>query len=57
MSDLQDIIVSSSIKAFNQGIRTERQRLVKVLEAIQGEVSWDFEQQIQELIDELKANQ
>ena len=31
MSDLQDVIVSSSIKAFNNGVYYERQRLTSLL--------------------------
>jgi hypothetical protein len=32
MSDLQDIIVTSSVRAFNQGMYTERSRILTVLE-------------------------
>ena len=36
MSDLQDVIASTSVKAFNsgylQGARDERQRIIKLLE-------------------------
>jgi hypothetical protein len=31
MSDLQDVIVSSSIKAFNNGVFHERERIVALL--------------------------
>jgi hypothetical protein len=31
VSDLQDVIVSSSIKAFNNGVYYERQRLTSLL--------------------------
>ena len=31
MSDLQDVIVTSSIKAFNHGIRAERERILRIL--------------------------
>jgi hypothetical protein len=31
VSDIQDIIASSGIKAFNQGIRFERERILQIL--------------------------
>jgi hypothetical protein len=32
MSELQDVIATSSIRAFNQGIRFERERIIRLLE-------------------------
>lgn len=32
MSQLQDVIATSSIRAFNQGIRFERERIIRLLE-------------------------
>jgi hypothetical protein len=32
MSELQDVIATSSIRAFNQGIRFERERIIRILE-------------------------
>lgn len=34
MSDLQDAIVATSIKAYNQGIRTDREQVIKLLEEV-----------------------
>ena len=34
MSDLQDVIVSSSIKAFNNGVYYERERIVCLLQEL-----------------------
>ena len=34
MSDLQDVIVSSSIKAFNNGVYYERERIVSLLQEL-----------------------
>jgi hypothetical protein len=34
VSDLQDVIVSSSIKAFNNGVYFERQRIASLLLAL-----------------------
>ncbi len=34
MSDLQDVIVSSSIKAFNNGVYYERERIVSLLQPL-----------------------
>lgn len=31
MSDLQDVIVSSSIRAYNQGARDERERMLRAI--------------------------
>lgn len=39
MSQLQDIIASSSIKAFNHGIQAERERIIKLLEDSLGKVT------------------
>lgn len=32
MSELQDVIATSSIRAFNQGIRFERERIIRILQ-------------------------
>ena len=32
MSELQDVIATSSIRAFNQGIRFERERIIRILD-------------------------
>lgn len=32
MSELQDVIATSSIRAFNQGIRFERERIIQILQ-------------------------
>ena len=42
---------------FDAGVVSERQRITRSLSEIQGEVSWDFENQIQQLITELKGEQ
>jgi hypothetical protein len=34
VSDLQDVIVSSSIKAFNNGVYYERERIVSLLQEL-----------------------
>lgn len=34
MSDLQDIIATSTIRAYNQGVRDEHERFVKSMEQI-----------------------
>lgn len=34
MSDLQDLIASSSIKAFNQGVQHERERILKAIKFV-----------------------
>lgn len=31
MSELQDVIATSSIRAFNQGMRFERERIIEIL--------------------------
>ena len=33
MSDMQDIIATSSIKAFNHGVRFERERIIRILQS------------------------
>jgi hypothetical protein len=35
MSELQDVIATSSIRAFNHGIQFERDRIIKMLEGYQ----------------------
>ena len=37
MSDLQDVIVSSSIKAFNNGVHYERERIVCLLQQLRNQ--------------------
>lgn len=34
MSDLQDVIATSTIRAYNQGVRDEHERFVKSMEQI-----------------------
>jgi hypothetical protein len=34
MSDLQDVIVTTTVRAFNSGVAHERQRIVKMLEPL-----------------------
>ena len=34
MSDLQELIASSSIKAFNQGVQHERERILKAIKFV-----------------------
>ena len=41
MSDLQEIIASNSIKAFNQGIRTEREQIIQKLLSAKQETKCD----------------
>jgi hypothetical protein len=33
VSDMQDIIATSSIKAFNHGVRFERERIIRILQS------------------------
>lgn len=33
MSDIQDVIATSSIRAFNQGMRFERERIIRILQS------------------------
>lgn len=49
------IVGDMTTQAFEDGRRQERQRIIEKLDAIEGEVSWDFESQIYNLIEELKA--
>ena len=37
MSDLQDVIVTSSIKAFNNGVHYERERVVSLLQELRNQ--------------------
>lgn len=41
MSDLQDIIVTSSIKAFNHGVQAERRNIINLIEQHKQETSCD----------------
>jgi hypothetical protein len=41
MSDLQDIIATSSIKAFNHGMKAERQHIIQLIEKHKQETSCD----------------
>jgi hypothetical protein len=34
MSDLQDIIATQSIRAFNMGVERERERIIKMIEEL-----------------------
>ena len=39
---------------FEEGRKQERKEIITKLDAIKGEVSWDFESQIHQLIEELR---
>lgn len=52
MSDLQDLIHRNAQLAFEQGAKTERERIIKLLEA---EVQYDFPPIIEMSLDNLKA--
>lgn len=41
MSDLQEIIASNAIRAFNQGIRTEREQIIQRLLSVKEETKCD----------------
>jgi len=41
VSDLQDIIVSSGIKAFNHGVQAERNHIIQLLEQHKQETNCD----------------
>jgi hypothetical protein len=51
---VQEIIWNISQDAFGDGRRQERERLIEMLEAVRGENSWDFESQIEAIIENLK---
>lgn len=40
---------------FDAGVIAERQRIVRLLDEIKGEITWDYEIQIRNLIEELKG--
>jgi len=51
---VSEIIWNISQDAFADGRKQERQRLIEILEGVSGETSWDFESQIQAIIENLK---
>jgi hypothetical protein len=51
---VSEIIWNISQDAFADGQRQERERLIEMLEAVRGENSWDFESQIEAIIENLK---
>jgi hypothetical protein len=51
---VSEIIWKISQDAFADGRKQEQQRVIEMLEAISGENSWDFESQIQAIIENLK---
>ena len=51
---VSEIIWSISQDAFADGRKQERERIIEMLEGVSGENSWDFESQIQEIIEKLK---
>ena len=51
---VSEIIWNISQDAFADGSKQERQRLIEILEGVRGENSWDFESQIQAIIENLK---
>ena len=53
---IHKVIGEITTEAFLDGRRQEREAIIKKLDAIKGEVSWDFENQILQLIEELKES-
>jgi hypothetical protein len=51
---VSEIIWNISQDAFADGRKQERERLIEMLEAVRGENSWDFESQIEAIIENLK---
>ena len=49
MSELQDVIATSSIRAFNQGIRYERERIIQILQSAL-EISKDTQTLIEDVL-------
>lgn len=52
---VQQVIWKISEDAFQDGAKQERQRIIEMLEAVRGENSWDFESQIEGIVESLKA--
>jgi hypothetical protein len=42
---------------YHEGQKSERKRIIDLIENIKGEISWDFEIQIQQLIQQLKSEE
>jgi hypothetical protein len=51
---VSEIIWNISQDAFADGRKQERERLIEILEGVRGENSWDFESQIEAIIENLK---
>ena len=51
---VSQIIWNISQDAFDDGRKQERERIIEMLEGVRGENSWDFESQIEAIIDHLK---
>jgi hypothetical protein len=51
---VSEIIWNISQDAFEDGRKQERERLIEILEGVRGENSWDFEIQIEAIIENLK---
>jgi len=51
---VQEIIWKITEDSFANGRKQERERIIEMLEAVKGEVSADFESQIEGIIQELR---
>jgi hypothetical protein len=51
---VSQIIWNISQDAFDDGRKQERERIIEMLEGVRGENSWDFESQIEAIIENLK---
>jgi hypothetical protein len=51
---VSEIIWNISQDAFADGRKQERERIIEMLEGVSGENSWDFESQIEAIIENLK---
>jgi hypothetical protein len=51
---VSQIIWNISEDAFDDGRKQERERIIEMLEGVRGENSWDFESQIEAIIEHLK---
>jgi hypothetical protein len=51
---VSQIIWNISQDAFDDGRKQERERIIEMLEGVRGENSWDFESQIEAIIEHLK---
>jgi len=51
---VSQIIWNISQDAFDDGRKQERERIIEMLEGVWGENSWDFESQIEAIIENLK---